>query len=318
MTAELHGLRDAAIAQARDRGTTVAIDLVAKGVSFGTLEVDGNGRVSTEGVRGIDGDLVVKPFGWKGTLATITEFVTEAAVLHFGIQSPDALAAVDPLELGSGPRADRDGDGVPDELTSGQITALAVYVAALETPIMRPHERPVDTSDPTGPIEPFLVDEFARGRALFDNLGCASCHVPSLRLDQPQVTIRSPATGGGFALDLSRDTEAPRIAPDPSGSTQVFAFTDLKRHNLGDDNASQHLHDGIATRFYLTRPLWGVGDSSPYFYDGRSATIDHAITRHGGEAAFARDNWTALGTVDRSALRIFLTALRRAPRLRVP
>jgi mono/diheme cytochrome c family protein len=317
MTAELAKLRDDGIRQARDRGASVTIDLVAKGVSFGTLQIDPNGTLSTDGVRGVDGDLVVKPFGWKGTLATIAEFVTEAAVLHFGIQSEDALEAVASLELGGGPRADRDQDGVPDELTAGQITALAVYVAALEIPIMRPHER-VDLADPTGPVEPFLVDEFARGRALFDGIGCASCHVPSLRLDKPQVTIRARPSDRGFTLDLARDAEAPRIAPDPGGGYPVFAFTDLKRHNLGDDNASRHLHDGIATRFYLTRPLWGVGDSSPYFYDGRSVTVDHAIGRHGGEAAFARDAWTALGTADRSALRIFLTALRRAPRLRIP
>ncbi|MDB4956115.1 MAG: putative thiol oxidoreductase with 2 cytochrome c heme-binding site [Myxococcales bacterium] len=318
MTAELAALRDAAIA----RGTNVDVELVTKGVSYGVLHVAANGHLDTKDVRGIDPDLVVRPFGWKGTAATINEFIAEAAALHFGIQSEDvvirAAASNDPVMLGDGPPEDRDGDGIPDELTAGQSTELAVYIASLETQIMKPHEQPVDRAQPSGPTEPYLVDEWAHGRAVFDQIGCASCHVPSLRLHSPAVTIRSPVTGGTVSVDLTREAEAPRIAQDETGDYPVFVFSDFKRHDLGDANASKHPQHGIAPRFYLTRRLWGVGDSAPYFYDGQAVTIDHAIERHGGEAAFARDSWTALSRDDQSALRIFLTSLRRAPRLGVP
>jgi len=314
MTAELAALRDHAIAHA-----PATVELVTKGVSFGTLHVDAKGNVDTGDVRGIDRDLVIKPFGWKGTSTTIREFVTEAAALHFGIQGEDAALAnpADPLILGDGPPEDRDGDGIADELTAGQLTSLAVYVAALETPVMRPHERPVDLALPQGPTEPFLVDEWVRGRALFEQVGCASCHRPSLVLDRPVVAIESPRTGKVFELDLARDGEAPRLTPDGEGYP-VWLFSDLKRHDLGDANASTHLQGGIATKFYLTRRLWGLAGSPPYFYDGQATTVDHAVARHGGEAAAARDAWNALALDDRSALRIFLTSLRREPRLVVP
>jgi len=304
-------------AQSADR--TVAIELVTKGVSYGTIRVDADGRIDTNDLRGIDADLVVRPFGWKGTVPTLTQFVAEASALHFGIESDDAALSPDPIDLGTGPSSDRDGDGIAEELSSGQVTAIAVYLASLEMPVMRPLETPVDRSDPAGAVEPFLVDEWAHGRELFSDIGCAGCHQPSLVLNKPAVTIRSPTGGDGITVDLTTQTEAPRIELDPAtGGYPVFLFSDLKRHNLGDDNASKHLQSGIATRFYLTRPLWGVGDSGPYFYDGRASSIDHAIERHGGEAEFVRRNWESLPVADKSALRIFVTALRRAPRLVIP
>jgi hypothetical protein len=324
MSAELGKLRDDAIARASDTGQTADVELDTKGVSYGQLHVSPSGHVDTNDVRGIDPDLVVRPFGWKGTAATINEFVAEAAALHFGIQSEDAAiraagATIDPLDLGTGPIEDRDGDGIADELTAGQVTAVSVYLAALESPIMKPHERPVDRANPGGVTEPYLVDEWAQGRAVLDQLGCTSCHVPMLALTRPTVAIRSPVTGGAVTIDLARDAEEPRLArDDASGTYPVFLFSDLKRHDLGDANASHHLQHGVATRLYLTRRLWGAGDSAPYFYDGQAVTFDHAIERHGGEAAFARDNWAAASPADRSALRVFLAALRRAPRLVVP
>ncbi len=182
---------------------------------------------------------------------------------------------------------------------------------------MRPHERPVDLAAPEGPTEPFLVDDWVRGRELFEQTGCASCHRPSLVLDRPVVALRSPLTERSFEVDLSRDAEAPRITPD-GAAYPVFLFSDLKRHDLGDANASTHLQAGIATKFYLTRRLWGIAGSPPYFYDGQSTTLDHAIARHGGEASAARDAWNSLAPGESNALRIFLTSLRREPRLVVP
>ncbi|HVV81561.1 MAG TPA: di-heme oxidoredictase family protein, partial [Kofleriaceae bacterium] len=325
MTADLARLRDAARARAHDTGQVVDVALETKGVSFGTLHVRPDGQLDTDDVHGIDSDLVVRPFGWKGTSATVADFVAEAAAVHFGIQTEGLAGAVaagsspDPLLLGSGPADDPDRDGITDELTAGQLTALAAHVALLELPIGGPHERPVDRTDPTGPTEPYLVDEWAHGREVLDQLGCTTCHVPRMVLARSTVTIRAPGAAAGVTVDLARDAEAPRLVYDAAaGGYPVFAFSDFKRHDLGDDNAALHLHQGIARRLYLTRRLWGVGASAPYFHDGRSPTIDDAIARHGGEAAFARTAWEAAPDEDRTALRVFLTALRRAPRITIP
>jgi mono/diheme cytochrome c family protein len=325
MTAELAALRADALARARRDGHPIDVELVAKGVSFGTLGVAPDGTLDTDGVRGVDTDLIVRPFGWKGTAATIAEFVAEAAAVHLGVQTEGLAASVAatpspaPLVLGDGPADDPDGDGITDELSRGQLTALAAHVALLELPIGGPHERPVDRTDPTGPVEPYLVDEWARGRQLLETFGCASCHVPRMVLARSTVTIRAPGAERGVTVDLARDAEAPRLGfDDAAGGYPVFAYSDFKRHDLGEENAARHLHQNIGRRLYLTRRLWGVGASPPYFHDGASATVDDAIARHGGEAAFARAAWQAASADDRTALRIFLTSLRRAPRLVVP
>lgn len=321
MTADLAAQRDDAAARARDAGAPVELELVTKGVSFGVLRVHPDGALDTDGLRGIDRDLVVRPFGWKGTSATIAEFAAEAAAVHFGVQAEGLAAATagapDPLELGGGPAEDPDDDGVADELTRGQLTALAAHVALLELPISTPHERPVDRDDPGGPVEPYLVDEWIRGRDAFDRFGCTTCHVPRLVLTRSTVAIRAPGAAAPVVLDLARDAEAPRLSFDAAaGGYPVHVYSDFKRHDL--NLPSQHVHQGVGRRLYLTRRLWGVGSSGPYFHDGASPTLDDAIRRHGGEAAFARTAWEEAPDDERTALRVFLTALRRAPRVTVP
>jgi hypothetical protein len=323
MTAELAALRDDARARARAGGVAVDVELVAKGVGFGRLRVRPDGALDTDDVRGVDADLIVRPFGWKGTAATVADFVAEAAAVHFGVQA-DGLAALiagapSPLTIGDGPADDPDRDGVVDELTAGQLTSLAAHVALLELPVGGPHERPVDRDDPTGPVEPYLVDEWARGRAVLDALGCATCHVPRMVLTRATIAIRAPGARAGVTVDLAADGEAPRLTYDAAaGGYPVFAYSDFKRHDLGDDNAALHVHQNIGRRHYLTRRLWGVGASAPYFHDGRAATLDDAIARHGGDAAFARAAWLAAAPADRTALRVFLASLRRAAHVSVP
>lgn len=321
MTATLQRLRDGARADADDRGAAVEVELVAQGVSFGRLRVHPGGRLDTDAVRGVDTDLVVRPFGWKGTAATLAEFSAEATALHLGVQAEGVAEqpAKDPLVLGDGPSDDPDGDGVVDELTAGQLTALATHLALQPLPIGGPLERPVARDDLAGPVEPYLVDEWARGRAVLDELGCTSCHQPRMVLARSTVTVRAPAAAVGVTVDLARDGEAPRLTWDAAaGGYPVYLFSDLKRHDLGDEAAAQHVHAGLGRRVYLTRRLWGVASSAPYFHDGRSSTVEDAIERHGGEAAFARDAWRAAPPADRQALRVFLASLRRAPRPLVP
>lgn len=277
MTVELAAQRTALVAQARREGTRVTVDLVAKGIAFGALAADGNGRIDTTDVRGVDPDLVVRPFGWKGSMASLVEAVTAEAAAHLAITN---------------------------ELQAGQRVAIAAYIATLDVPSMRPLEVPVDRDDPLGPVQPYQPEAWARGRTLFDAIGCASCHVPALPLTVPELQLRAAPADVGVAVAL------------PSGPQLLFS--DLKRHNLGDDNASQHLQAGVGRRLYLTRPLWGMATSPPYMHDGTAMTVDAAVARHGGEGVSARDAWLALPQADLSAIRIFLASLRRPPRMMIP
>ena len=135
-----------------------------------------------------------------------------------------------------------------------------------------------------------------------------------------------------FVLDLENAGLEPAphrvdFAPDPQnevrGGVPVFAFTDLRRHDLGPalaEPVDEALPDGsgaVPGAVWQTRPLWGLADTGPYLHDGRAATLNEAIEAHGGEAEASRQAWAALSARDQAALRVFLMSLTRAPTLLV-
>jgi len=302
MSAELAAARDALIRRAADEGAPVRGEVTAKGVSFGTVEARPDGSVDLSGVTGVHPDLVVRPFGWKGSFATVRDAVEDALLVHHGMQSALLAATAPPERVGPFARPDPDGDGVVEEIAEGQVTALTLYVALQEVPQIAPPEDE-------------MVLLFATGRGLFDTIGCATCHVPSLRLDSTRFALDSRDGGPTRQVDLSREGAEPRIA---TGSPEVFLWSDLRRHDMGPALAEARRDRGAGPRELLTRPLWGLARSRPYLHDGRAPTIEEAIFAHDGEAREARERYEALAEADRAAVRVFLTSLTRARRMVVP
>lgn len=295
MSAELAEIRDEALAEGRRRPVERA--LVAKGVSFGAIRVDGE-RVELA-VEGVDPDLVVKPFGWKGDVARLRRMVEEASRLHFGVQSTVLEGRRDPARLGDGPAWDPDDDGVPRELEEGALSLAAAYLAMLEVPAVIP------------PAEPGLAHAWSRGSAHFDAVGCAGCHLRSLHLDDRMWEEHPDSTGGPpIVVNLLKDGDLPK------GRDDVMLFSDLKRHDLGPELA-EAADSSAPAAVFLTRPLWGVADTAPYLHDGRAPTLRDAILAHGGEALAAREAFAALEEGERRELELFLLSLSRAPRVRV-
>jgi CxxC motif-containing protein (DUF1111 family) len=129
-----------------------------------------------------------------------------------------------------------------------------------------------------------------RGRELFDEFGCAKCHVPK------HVT-------GTFS-------EIPQF----HGQT-IFPYTDLLLHDVGDrltDTRDDFLATGLEWR---TPPLWGIGlaqvvlPTATFMHDGRARTLGEAVLWHGGEAQSARESFRLAPRRDRDALVAFLETL---------
>ncbi len=325
MTAQLHEQRDAAVRTARDTGQVVGAALIANGVSFGTVMARPDGTVDTSAVEGVDADLIIKPFGWKGTFATLPAFIQESLQVHLGIQADDLLVDHEGETdiLGPGPAHDPDQDGVTHELSGGQLQALAVFLALLDIPVVRPPDTMPALGPPAdklpAPVPRVYTDEWVTGRNLFHSVGCATCHVPMMVVRDPVLRVPSSSTGTDLAVDLSRNGLGNRPTYDVvEGGYPVWAFSDFKRHDLGEEAAALHVDHGVAPTVYLTRRLWGMAQSAPYFYDGRAPTIDAAIAGHGGEGATARDAFNALTFDEKGAMRIYLLSLRRERRPLVP
>lgn len=322
MTAELIGIREAARAQAHSTGLAVTRPLWAKGVSFGSITVFQDGRVDPSGIQGVDCDLVVKPFHQKGAVVSLREFSNNAMNHHHGMQSVERFGA----------GLDADGDGTLDELTVGDITAVTIFQAALNTP---------GRLLPSNPRRRAAAE---RGEHLFSSVGCATCHVPAMVLNDPVFTEPNPYNPPGnlrladvthaFSFDLTRDGPEPRLERLRDGRAVVRAFTDLKRHDLNDDDlhhfANEQVPQGSLRGFapaeeftmpvpprpnreFLTRKLWDAGNSAPYGHRGDLTTLTEAIHFHGGEARAVRDAFVALPPDDQAAVVEFLRTLRILP-----
>src|SRR5262249_9501347 len=139
MSRDLQKERADLVHEAARAGAAREAWLTTKGVDFGVLRVTAKGEVDASGIRGVDEDLVVKPFGWKGTRETFTGCAAEALQIHMGIQSDVLLASATRDVVGDGKDpADPDDDGVRDELGRGPFAALTAHLALLEMPIVEP------------------------------------------------------------------------------------------------------------------------------------------------------------------------------------
>jgi hypothetical protein len=319
MSRDLAAQRDELLREAARAGATRETRLVTQGVDFGVLSALPEGTVDASGIRGVDSDLVVKPFGWKGTLARIADFSTEALQLHFGVQNEDLIASAPSALAGEGEDAlDPDADGMHRELGRGPFTAMLAHLALLELPTVEPlvQDRFLEAAAPAlrPPTTTSFARDFQRGREQFHALGCAGCHLPRMVLKDPVLEL-----DGAPPIDLSSAMQRPALTYDADlGGYLVWLFSDLKRHDMGEINAAQHVQRGVPLEEYLTPRLWGVADSAPYLHDGRAPSFDYAIAGHGGEGAAARAAFAELPIEERGALRVYLMSLRRASRVIVP
>ncbi|MBT8123738.1 MAG: hypothetical protein KJO81_02815 [Gammaproteobacteria bacterium] len=289
------------LAQRADR--RVRLPLVAKGINFGDIIAKRNGDLDTSLVEGVDGDLVIRPFGRKGEFDTIRGFDTGAMAFHIGMQSVDEFGPGDP-----------DGDGIEDELTTGEMSALHIFLTTSE----RPFQQKLST------------DEQRRGKRIFNRIGCTGCHKPTINTRSPVLEYR--ITGGGvidpdqepyFSVDLSSDVpEGARFETNRRGGIKVPIFSDYKRHNMGSrlaesfhaletpDCDNEVSGTEITNCNFITMKLWGLADTAPYLHDGRALTVFEAIAFHGGEAQRVRDRFLGLSKGGQNALLAYLGTLK--------
>ena len=330
MTDELHSVRAAAQAQACQAGRPMTRRIQAKGVDFGRITVACSGAVDASGVQGVNADLVVRPFQWKGTDTFVRAFNRDAAHFELGMQA---------VEL-TGDGVDGDGDREVDELSIGDITALTVYNAAQPRPTTRTELASLGLIAELSKEDLGLIED---GRKQFHTLRCDNCHVPRLTIARPifsepsqnphyrdsvfpanQVpTDRGVDPALAITFDLTHDQPDNQILDaagnvvfrlgslqkDASGHAIVELFGDLKRHDLGACVAESIDEKGTGASVFLTENLWGVGSTAPYMHDGRASTLQEAIHDHCGEAEDAKDAFEKLTPEQQKPLLAFLNNL---------
>jgi len=315
MTDQLIAARDAAAQEAKAKpGSPVTRDLRANGVDFGAVIAAANssGAVTFDmsKLRGVSPDLVVRPLGWKGQVTTVRNFSTAVSTFGMGMQAEEFV-----WRLGDKAGPDPDGDGVTRELSVGDITAMAVYNASQPVPgeLARLAELGFVAAPDTA-----AKARIEKGRQLFTQAGCATCHVPEMHL--AKTVFEEPNLGGGgnfidrflaskdpdydpkrpARFDLLKDSVEPRLEASPNGGAIVRLYGDLKRHDMGrqladpfptvpnDASLAPVQYNGkpaaIAPSEFLTPELWGVGSTGPWMHDDRAGTLAEAILLHGEDA----------------------------------
>jgi hypothetical protein len=133
---------------------------------------------------------------------------------------------------------------------------------------------------------------------------------------------------------MTREGELPRIEPDGNGGAIIRPFTDLKRHNLtdeeinffGNEKVPQGKLNGFAPASdftieptprplaeFITRKLWDVGNTAPFGHRGDCTTLTEAIDFHGGEARSSRNAFFALSAEDQEKIIEFLKSMQILP-----
>lgn len=307
MTAELQAERRAALRQAAKEGHEVRVTLTAKGINFGHLTASPDGMVAMNELDGVDMDLVIRPFTQKGVMTSLRQFTVNAMNQHEGMEATERFGA---RFTGT---ADFDGDGVKDELSDGDISALVAWQATLPPPVQK---IPDDAAWKTAATA---------GEATFGKLGCQECHKPYLPLSSLDFADPGPDDVAGtlnttqvkapavYNLGLM-DWAKTRLKKNEKGEYLVPLFGDLKRHTMTDSSIEVFGNELLPQRFvdrniFMTAELWGVGSTAPYGHRNDITTLNEVILAHAGDARAARDAYAAASEQDRSNLIAFLKTL---------
>jgi CxxC motif-containing protein (DUF1111 family) len=228
--------------------------------------------------------------GVSGRAAVVTDLASgERRVGRFGWKAQHATL------LAFSADAYRNEMGITNDLLPHEV---AVGISHERMRVCDPHPEPEDIRDPrTGrrgidnfasfmtflaPVARGPIDETVRsGERVFGAIGCTACHTPAL-------------TTGPSANPLFN-----RVA--------VPLFSDLLLHDVGTGDGIQQA-SGLPEEI-RTPALWGLRFRRPLLHDGSAATIEDAISRHGGEASLAIQGYTRGTAEDRAALLAFLRSL---------
>jgi CxxC motif-containing protein (DUF1111 family) len=221
------------------------------------------------------GALRVGRFGWKDQHASLLSFSADAYLNEMGITSPFLLtentsngASIVPYDS----VADPEDDGT-------DLESFARYMRATKAPPR--NETLAATADAQA------------GSQLFDQLGCAICHVRTI------TTAAAGTVINGGMLTVSAAL----------GNKTIHPFSDFLLHNVGTGDGIVQ-NGGRTTRNKLrTPPLWSLRTRNQFMHDGQALSLNGAILRHAGEAQVAINSYRRLRDTQKTQLVTFLRSL---------
>ena len=240
---------------------TLQANLAANALTKALLGI--SGKLNTTGNDG-----TVTRFGWKAQNKSLMIFAGEAYNVEQGVSNenfPNERAASPGCVYNSSPE-DRTGVETGVAATS-DLVQFALFIRLLAPP--------TPTTSSASEV---------RGRDLFNSIGCALCHSPSL------------TTGASSYSGMSGFTYHP--------------YSDFAVHDMGTGLADGVSQGGAAGDEFRSAPLWGVGQRLFFLHDGRTADLLQAIQAHSSPGSEANSVIGLFNLLPASAKQDILNFLR--------
>ena len=106
--------------------------------------------------------MIILPWRQSASAVSLREVTNTLYNRHLGIQTTERFGA----------GTDPDGDGIVNEVTRADVTAVTVFQATLAVP-----GRVI-------PNDPEIERAVSTGERVFEQIRCTTCHVPSIPLDR--------------------------------------------------------------------------------------------------------------------------------------
>jgi len=240
-------------------------------------------------------DGTISRFGWKAQNKSLHIFTGEAynvemVITNLLFPQERPLPGEDQMETGLTPSClNLGGAGYPEDVSNpaatpnsavlDDVSAFANFMRFLAPP-------------PTGAVvlngSTVSASTIAAGSALFNSIGCGTCHNPS-----PGTTQAS-----GFTSGLSK--------------VSVPAYSDIEIHSMGTTLADNVAQGSAGGGQFRTAPLWGLGQRIFLLHDGRTTNLITAIQDHasrGSEATTVEEQFFDLNSTQQQELLDFLRSL---------
>lgn len=245
-----------------------------------------NGKIAGEVVEApvleSSGAKRVGRFGWKSAHASLVSFVGEAFLNELGLTNP-----LFPKEITSGGKALAPFDSArKPEIDMARVEMVTRFIRA--------------TKAPARDVELAKTNDAKAGERLFESVGCAVCHVPTIKT----MTAGSVTNGGKFAVTKAL------------GDKFIHPFSDFLLHDVATGDGIVEVGPLSTRNKIRTAPLWGLGarvnrlgDHLVLLHDGSATSLNDAILRHGGEASAVTEQFKKLSTKEREQLITYLKSL---------
>jgi len=212
-----------------------------------TILANKNSNVSAKLFFGISGrvnrnpnDGTITRFGWKAQVKSLDIFSGEAYNVEQGVTNdlfPQERDETIGCRFNATPENHTNVDEDEPTKVPSDVVKFAIFMSFLAPPTPAPE-----------------TPSISNGRRLFNKIGCALCHTPSL------------TTGKSSRPTLDRKP--------------VNLYSDVLLHNMGPRLADNIVQGNARGDEFRTAPLWGLGQRIFLLHDGRTTDLREAIDAH--------------------------------------